>query len=177
MTVAVPALFVHLLGEDFDRLPAPVQRLHHNATECYAGEIEVERGAGWLSRCCGLAARLPPAYRGRFEVHIETAGEGERWARIVRGHAMRSRLWARQGLLHERLGLLTFAFRLTADAAALRWQVVRVRVLGLLPLPPRWFAGVSAAETAVDGRYHFDVRAVLPLAGLLVHYRGWLDVR
>jgi hypothetical protein len=177
MSAAQPAMFPRLLGEAYILLPAPVQRLHHNATERYVGEIEVERGEGWLSRCCGWAARLPPAYRGRFEVHIETAGEGERWARIVRGHAMRSRLWAQQGLLHERLGLLTFVFRLTADVAALRWQVVRVRVLGLLPLPPRWFVGVSAAETAAEGRYRFDVRAALPLAGLLVHYRGWLDVR
>jgi len=52
---------------------------------------------------------------------------------------------------------------------------VQARALGV-PLPARWFAGVAARESEADGRYCFDVRAALPLAGLLVHYRGWLDV-
>ena len=56
---------------------------------------------------------------------------------------------------------------------ALVWRVARVRVSGL-PLPARWFSGVSARESQHDDRYHFEVAATLPLAGLLVRYRGWL---
>jgi hypothetical protein len=29
--------------------------------------------------------------------------------------------------------------------------------------------------TGPDGRFHFDVRISLPIGGLLVHYRGWLE--
>jgi hypothetical protein len=118
---------------------------------------------------------LPPAGQGSIEVEIAADAEGESWARHVGGHVMRSRLRARNGVLHERLGLVTFAFRLDAHDAAIEWKVVHVRALGL-PLPARWFDGVAAREGESDGRYTFDVRAALPLAGLLVRYRGWLDV-
>ena len=88
---------------------------------------------------------------------------------------MRSRLWDADGVLCERLGLVTFGFALSARDGAIEWRVVRVRALGL-PLPARWFGAVAAREFEQNDRYHFDVRAALPLAGLLVHYRGWLDV-
>ena len=64
----------------------------------------------------------------------------------------------------------------SAEDGAIVWRVVRVHALGV-PLPARWFRSVRARESAGDdGRYHFDVSASMPIAGLLVHYRGWLDV-
>ena len=88
---------------------------------------------------------------------------------------MRSTLWADDGLLCERLGLVEFGFRLEAADGVLVWRVARVRALGV-PLPVRCFEGVGAREFETDGRYRYDVAARLPLVGLLVHYRGWLDV-
>ncbi len=88
---------------------------------------------------------------------------------------MPSRLWDADGLLRERLGLATFDFRLDVLDGELIWRVERVRALGI-PLPARFFRGVVAREFEQDGRYRFDVRAELPMLGLLVHYRGWLDV-
>ena len=88
---------------------------------------------------------------------------------------MRLSMWAHDGLLCERLGLVTFGFALSAEDNVLTWRVRRVSALGV-PLPARWFDGVRARESQVADRYHFDVEARLPLAGLLVHYRGWLDV-
>jgi hypothetical protein len=32
-----------------------------------------------------------------------------------------------------------------------------------------------AREYEANGRFHFDVPIALPLIGLLVHYRGWLE--
>lgn len=89
---------------------------------------------------------------------------------------MRSRLWAADGLLCERLGAVTFGFRLTVEDGRIVWRVVRVRVLGLLPLPASAFSAVSACEGEADGKYTFDVTAALPLAGPLVQYQGWLHV-
>ena len=176
MSAAPAALFPALLGVAFDGLPARVQALHrHPGAQRRHGEVRVERGRGAWSRLLAWATRLSPAGRGPITVEIVATPQDERWTRHVAGHAMPSRLWARDGLLCERLGLATFGFRLQLEADAIVWRVVRVRALGL-PLPARCFAGVVAREFERDGRYHFDVAATLPWIGRLVHYRGWLDV-
>ena len=54
-----------------------------------------------------------------------------------------------------------------------RWQVQHASVFGV-PLPSGLFHAVSARSFALNGMYQFDVRAVLPLAGLVVAYRGSL---
>ena len=89
---------------------------------------------------------------------------------------MPSRLWREGDVLCERLGMATFGFHLEVVNEAIVWRVVRVGVFGV-SLPPRWFTGVGARESADGERYTFDVWASLPLVGMLVHYTGWLDVR
>ncbi len=80
---------------------------------------------------------------------------------------------SRHGELEERLGPATFRYRLVADARGIRWNFVGARVMGI-PVPSFATARISAEESLLDGRYAFDVQASLPLAGLLVHYRGTL---
>ncbi len=175
-STAAAALYQALLGPAFETLAPTVRRIHaRSGRREYHGEVEVVRGSGLLSRLCAWATRLPPPARGAIRVSIASEAGRETWARHVGGHAMRSRLWAADGLLNEQLGLVRFGFRLEAQGGDVRWRVVRVRALGL-PLPCAWFAGVHACESERDGRYCFDVAASLPLAGLLVAYRGWLHV-
>lgn len=167
-------IFQQILGACFLELPPSVQRLHlRSGTTLYAGEVQVERGRGVLSRLCAWATRLPSAGHGPLTVEIASSRTAERWTRRIGGHAMRSRLWASDGLLCERLGLVTFGFRLGVEHGQLFWRVQRVRALGV-PLPARVFGAVVACESESLGRYTFDVRASLPGVGLLVHYRGWL---
>jgi hypothetical protein len=171
-----PLLFPLLLDAAFDTLPPRVRALHlHAGTQRLHGEVDVERGKSWLSRLCAWATRLPPAGEGPIAVEITALPGEERWTRHIAGHAMPSRLWARDGLLCERLGLVTFGFRLQVEDDAIVWRVACVRVLGVA-LPARWFCGVVARESQQGDRYWFDVAAALPLAGLLVRYRGWLHV-
>lgn len=172
-----PTLFARLLGDAFATLPPRVRNLHLAVgTRRYRGATTVQRGAGWLSRLCGWAAGLPAAARDTpIEVEIATGPHDETWARIFGARAMRSRLWQDGALLRERLGLVTLGFALSASGGVLRWEVRQVRCFGV-SLPARWFGGVRAYESEQDGRYRFDVRAVLPLAGELVHYQGWLAV-
>ena len=180
------ALFPALLGPAFDGLPDPIRRLHLRAgAACYAGRVQVDRGRHPLARLCAWATRLPPSGAGALQVEIVPADGREAWTRRIGGRAMPSRLWAGRGamtgLLCERLGLVVFGFVLSVEPGAhglqIVWRVRKLRVLGLLPLPARWFSGVEACESLDDeGRYYFDVRAALPLAGVLVHYRGWLEV-
>jgi Domain of unknown function (DUF4166) len=170
-----PFLFQGLLGAAFDTLPPRVRTLHmREGLQRYRGKVEVERGSGLLSRLCAWATRLLPAGEGAIVVEIVAIEGREQWTRIVAGHAMPSRLWAGDGLLCERLGLVTFGFRLMVENESIFWRVARVRALGI-PLPASWFRGVFAWEFERNGRYCFDVAAHMPLAGLLVHYRGSLE--
>ncbi|QNP41311.1 DUF4166 domain-containing protein [Lysobacter solisilvae (ex Woo and Kim 2020)] len=176
MNAPARLLFAALLGARFESLPPLVRAVHFRlGVQQLAGEVEVERGHGRLARLCAWATRLPPAGCGPIAVEIVATPGEERWTRRIANHAMPSRLWAGDGLLCERLGLVTFGFRLEVEAAALVWRVARVRVFGV-PLPAAWFVAVTARETQQGDRYCFDVAAALPAAGLLVRYRGWLHV-
>ncbi len=173
---AVSNLFERLATGTFDDLPAPVVRLHRDSgNRSYHGDVVVRRGTSLLSRICGWVTQLPPAGSAAIRVDIDSRSARETWARHVSGHVMSSRLWGAKGLLNERLGLVTFGFRLHASSEGLDWKVERARALGL-PLPARLFHGVHARESACDGRYAFHVTAGLPGAGLLVEYKGVLDV-
>lgn len=178
-THAIPhtSLFAGLLDEAFDALPAPLRILHlRDGRALWRGEVEVIRGRGLLSRFFAWSTRLPPAGTGPIEVEIVADDGREQWTRHVAGHAMRSRLRAVGGLLDERLGLVDFRFRLASVDRDIVWTVAGVRVFGLLPLPVAWFSQVRAREFADGERYRFEVVAALPVAGPLVHYRGWLAV-
>ena len=110
-----------------------------------------------------------------MHVRIRREDGREEWTRDFAGRAMRSTLRANGELLEESLGVVRFQFTLRARDGAIDWRVVGVRALGV-PLPASWFSQVVARESAVDARYRFDVRAAMPLVGLLVHYHGALDV-
>jgi hypothetical protein len=174
-----PPLFARVLGATLAQTPPCVQRLHGGAPLArYRGEVEVERGGGLLARVLARATFLPPAGRGPVEVEIAARDGRERWVRRIGGRAMPSRLWVRRNdpRLWERLGPVVFGFGLRVEDGAILWWVENVRVLGLLPLPSRWFRAVRCRESGAGDRYRFDVRAELPGIGLLVHYRGWLAV-
>lgn len=172
-----PLLFPQLLGPAFTALPATVQALHRReGLRRYEGRVSIRRGHNWLARLCSAVTGMPPAMsEAPLRVEIEALPGRERWTRQFDGHPMTSRMWSRDGRLCERLGLVTFHFRLGVADGVLSWTVERVRALGI-PLPARWFGAVQASEFEQDGRYRFDVAAALPLAGLLVHYSGWLTV-
>jgi hypothetical protein len=169
-------LFRRVLGAEFETLPPVVRTLHAaSGHRRYRGQVEVVRGGNPLARLFAWATRLPPAGQGEVEVEIDASGEEEKWTRHSGGHAMSSRLWERNGLLREQLGLARFGFRLTVEQDGIVWRVERITALGL-PLPARWFGNVRARESEFEGRYRFDVAASMPVVGLLVHYRGWLQV-
>lgn len=172
-----PTLFQALVGAPYYALPDAVRALH--ATEGrgrHAGEVVVERGRGPLAWLCAASAGLPPAMSAPIEVTIAADAQGETWSRRFGSKAaMRSRLRPRAGLLEEPRGPLTFRFDLHVHDGVLHWHVVRVRLFGALPLPASWFDGVQCRESEVDGRYAFEVDAVLPLIGRVVRYTGWLQ--
>lgn len=171
------SLFRRLIGDRFEALPIQLRAIHDGAAlRTYAGQCRVERGTGFLSRVCGAIASLPPAADAvPIRVSIESHPRGETWNRDFGGKTMRSTMRGRGGLLEERLGPTVFRFALIAESDAIDWRLAGVRSLGI-PLPLAWFDKVRARESVEGNRYHFDVRVELPVAGLLVHYHGTLDV-
>lgn len=178
MTVQQPAArspFERLLGDALDRLAPVVRALHRRRNGVFKGEVEVQGARGWAARLCAAAAHLPGDYAGPISVELAADGDGEIWTRRFGRHVMRSRLWAEGGLLHERLGLLRFMFRLEVDQGRLVWTLAGLRALGM-PLPAGWFSGLTATAFACGASYCFSVGASAPVVGLLVHYRGTLYV-
>lgn len=169
-------LFQQALGAAFYNLPEAVRRLHAvRGTVRYAGIASVERGHNPLARLCARIAGLPKAMR-EVPTTVEFIADPARevWRRDFGGVSMPSRLMLKNGLLRGWLGPLQFRHRLHAGSSALWWQVVGVRLFGLLPLPASWFDGVRCREREQAGRYEFLVEARLPLVGLVVRYEGWL---
>jgi len=168
-------VFARVMGDAFATLPPLVRDLHRRrGRHRWRGRAKVLRGRSWLSRLCGWAAGLPRAAEETpIDVEIAASSTRETWTRYFGARAMRSDLWPDGALLRERLGIVTFAFALSAREGRLVWSVREASVFGL-KLPLRWFDGVSACETGVDGRYRFEAKARFPLAGDVVHYEGWL---
>lgn len=168
--------FLVLLAPSLSLLPPTVREIHRGPGDLLLrGQCSVERGRHWLSRLMGFCARLPPtAETLPVEVLIERGPGRERWARRFGSHAMTSRMHLDGGHLVEALGLARFRFELQGSERGIRWQPRRISALGL-PLPLGWFR-FDVEEREADGRYVFDVRVALAGIGLLVHYRGWLEI-
>lgn len=175
-----PALFSTLLAEAFKQLPPQLQDLHTvGDRRIWRGEATITRGGSLLSKVAGWIAGFPKASK-RIDVEVEMTRTGGRevWRRRFGKKSFRSVLSARlsrgQLRLQERFGVFSFDIDLTSEQGEILFPVRHGRCLGL-PLPdilcPR-----SETREYVDeaGRACFDVAISLPLAGPVVHYRGWL---
>jgi hypothetical protein len=178
---ARPSVYERLLGERFRDLPAALQMLHGvRGGRTMTGRCFVERGTHPLARVIAALLRLPPSGGEQaLTLRLTATSRREIWDRLFASAPMRSTMRpgkaSRYGLLVERMGALSFGFRVTATPQALRLDQVDSRICGLRL--PSWACGrVGAIETAETGRIRFEVVADLPLVGRLVRYGGWIDV-
>lgn len=168
-------LYVRMLGDRFPHLQPQVRLLHEvTGKVVWRGEADVARGTNPLCRLAGWITSLPRDGAAiPLEVRFEPTDGGETWTRTFGNSVFRTRQFPCGQLLCERAGPVTFRFRLAVEDGALSLQLDGMRVLGV-PVPRFLHAVVATREWEEDGLYRFDVRSELPLAGLLVHYRGWL---
>lgn len=174
--IALPdPLYRRVMAGDFDRL-SPVLRTMHSVLRDggASGHATVVRGRGAVARLVAAVVGFPPS--GEHALHVafsERDGE-ETWTRDFGGRRFRSRLSQRAGELVERFGPLRFRFALAEEAGTLRMIMRGWSCLGM-PLPLALAPRSEATEREDEhGRFSFDVPIGLPLAGLVVHYRGWL---
>src|SRR5690606_30291923 len=142
----------------------------------YAGQATVERGRNPLARACAWLAGLPPAGEDLpIVVEFECAPGRETWRRRFGAARIASTLRLRGGRLRERLGPVSLRIDLHANEGVIWWTVAGARLLGVVPLPASLFDGVRCREYEREGRYCFEVEAVLPMAGRVIRYAGWLE--
>lgn len=172
----IMAVFQQVLGHAFTRLPPLLQRIHSSDRTrlLLRGRCSTVRGRGLLVRIAAWLSALPATAEDvAITVAIHRDAAGETWTRHFGTHEMKSRLWADGAVLMERLGAITFRFRLEEVEGRIEWRVCGARFLAI-PLPASWFSQTVATERWENDRYTFAVRATLPLLGPLIAYRGWL---
>ncbi len=168
------------LGPDWDRLPQAIRQLHDvSAHHLYVGEASVENGVTLLARLCRVLLRFPPAASVLpVQVALQREGSRERWTRCFGTHSFHSILSlpadGERNTVFERFGALSFRITLPVTGDGLEMPVKRAYCLGI-PLPA-WLTPRSQTREFVDaqGRFNFDVAVYMPVAGLVVRYRGWL---
>jgi hypothetical protein len=169
-----------ILGPAFDTLPPRVRELH--ATEAprqWRGQAEVRRGTNPLARLVAAIIGFPKAAAAvPVIVTFTPEAKGERWTRDFGGREFSSLQYEGTGrnahLLVERFGPAAFAMALVVEGDRLMLVPRRWSLFGV-PMPHRMMPSGPSFETGDNGKFRFDVDIRLPLAGLVVAYRGTLE--
>lgn len=171
------SIYRQVMGDGFRDLDPVVQHFHSvEGALSYQGEVAVDGAESWLGRVVAWLGRLPAAAaHAPFMFSIDANREREVWTRHFARGRMRSILSTDGGNLVERLGPFRLRFSLEARGGRLRMQLLQVTALGI-PCPRWLFPDVFAEEHGEDGKFNFDIRMTMPLAGRVVRYRGFLAV-
>lgn len=172
------ALFETALGEcPYAELPRALRDFHDLAAPpVWRGRADVTVGrhpiARLLHRLIGFTAEgreLP------VTVSVDRKDGEEIWTRNFAGQRFASKLSScDHGRIVERFGVVDIVLAPEAVGRELRLPVAGWNI-GWLPLPRRLAPRSRTREHAdAQGRFCFDVAISMPLAGEIVHYRGWL---
>jgi hypothetical protein len=168
-----------LLGRKAAELPSHIRDLHFGyVTARFGGGATVKRGKNPIAQVAGWLFGMPRASESTpVTVTITPDESGETWQRTfgTRSFSSRMSIAERRGekLLRESVGPFQFDFKIDCDDKRLTMAHTRTRLFSL-PWPKFLGPRIKGEERVERGRFVFDVRVDLPLAGLLVHYTGWL---
>jgi hypothetical protein len=176
-----PQIYDAVMGEAMNRLAPPIRDFHRAANPAhFAGRASVKRGGNPLARIAAAIIGLP-ATSPDCPVEIEITRNSqatEIWRRTFAGKPFISRQYAGtgtwSGLMIERIGPMSFAYALIERKSDLHLDVRYWSAFGI-PMPAFLGPKADAFEHAANNRFNFDVAMSLPIIGLLVHYRGWLE--
>jgi hypothetical protein len=174
-----PFLYQQVLGDAWASLPRTVRAMHSvPGSATVQGRASVRRGTSVFARLIAAIFRFPEGADDvpvavRFDVH----GGRETWTRRFGESSFSSVQFAGTGryehLVCERFGAFTLGLALVLDGGRLRLIVRGWDFLGI-PLPRALAPRSTSHEREQDGCFQFDVEISHPLAGVIVHYQGWL---
>lgn len=174
------SLYERLLGPLSETLHPAVQRLHlEGDRRRVRGTFRVRRGGSMLARVLAVLLRLPrPGAAVPVVLEITSNGDVERWCRRFGSSdgLLSSQRQGPDGTLLERYGPLELTLAVSAHAGGLQLVACGAGLtLGPLTvaLPRRLVPDVRATVTPAGAAgVLVDVRIVLLLVGLLLHYDG-----
>jgi hypothetical protein len=178
---ATQPLYQRILGDAWHTLPARVREMHHClGPKVVKGQADVLRGRHPLAHLIASVVGFPAAGRQvPVQVVFTPSARGECWTRTFAGRSFTSFQSEGRGtqahLLRERYGPLTFDLALVVEGSKLCLVVRRWSLWGL-PLPLILAPAGDSYETVIDDRFHFHVEIRHRLIGLIVGYRGWLEI-
>jgi saccharopine dehydrogenase-like NADP-dependent oxidoreductase len=161
------------------KLPQVIVDFHNGSnSSVWQGRAQIERSSHLISRCVGWAVGLPDASADSpVGVTVERERDGtERWTRTFGGKQFHSTMnRGSDNSFWERFGALNFKLDLRVEDGRLLYPITKAHLFGL-PMPRALLPKIAAFETVDEqDRFVFDVKIALPIGGLLVHYRGWLQ--
>jgi Domain of unknown function (DUF4166) len=183
-TTQVQALYPRLVGAQWAHLGEPVQRLHAGTSELRgAGKFTIRHGERAWSRLLARLLRFPRAGNDvPVKLVVTPTGGGERWHRTFGPSSLISEQNAdSRGLMVERMGPTDVSYHLEVAGGALYYRQAGTALrLGPIRLPlPRWLAPhIVARESAMadEKSTQVSVKVTLPLIGLLISYKGYVEI-
>jgi len=171
-------VFKTALGDQFDKLPDPIQKLHNHVGQVvYEGEASTKPSTGLLGRIASLIVGFPKEKDDiPVRVTLTVDENGETWLREFDGKPFHSRMSLdTDGFAQETFGPLSMRLGLKFEGGKLHYPVLRGRLFGFLPIP-LFLLPESISHERVDeqGRFVFDVLLRFRFGGRVAHYRGWL---
>lgn len=176
MTTQV-SMYQAVMGDAFDRLAAPVRQFHRFAGHhTFHGQVRIAAPESLPARLLALALGTPQrAGEGPVRFELIAGSLAETWTRFFPGKTMRSVLIKDGCRLSERLGAARLGFSLVEVDGALEMRLASVHLLGIAC--PKWLMPTVVARETGDGhRFCFEVRASVPVMGLVAGYRGHLEM-
>jgi hypothetical protein len=172
------------VGPGWANLGEPVQRLHTGTSQLSgAGKFTIRHGERGLARLLARLMRLPSAGVDVPVKLIVTPHErGERWHRTFGPVPFITEQRAGEGFMVERIGPTEVSYRLEVAGGALFYRHTGTALrLGpiRLPLPHRLAPHITARESAMpdEKSTHISVKVTLPLVGLLISYKGYIEIK
>jgi hypothetical protein len=171
-------LYQRILGDDYERLPRQLRRLHGMTDPGeWRGQFTIAGGDGLVRRLILRALRLPlPGENVETVLRITSNDTGELWMRQFGDRVLRTRQWQEGRLLIEEAGPMRFAFRLAGDEEGMTFATDHTRMLGVR-MPQRLSVRVDAAVRGLETGWHVKVAIARPLLGRILTYSGELTER
>ncbi len=172
-------LFKQVLGETWERLPAPVRTIHDLQWQTRAtGTASIERGKGLAARLVANLFRFPDtASSVPVEVTFERHGTAEEWTRKFGSKCFTTTLsltgQPSAQRVEERFGPFSFILQLDLVDGRLHFSPVRWAMFGI-PLPTALAPYGNSYEFAPGNDFHFHIEICIPGVGLIVRYVGEL---